>query len=188
MTAEIPAINALIARSVISLHAGSYDPSVIDEAVRHAYGVDWQLVRDGTYFVAEIDGALAGVGGWSRRETLAGAHGPDDPPAAPLEPGRDAARIRAFYVDPAFARRGVGRRLLGASEAAARRAGFSWAELTSTLPAVPFYSAFGYRHTRGFQMPLPSGRMLLLELMTKHFDSEESIDRPVTSASVRPPG
>jgi predicted N-acetyltransferase YhbS len=165
--ADVAAINALTARSIHALHSGSYSDAVIDEAVRHAYGVDWQLVRDGTYFVAEMDGALAGAGGWSYRQTIAGAHGPDSPAAPLLDPARDAARVRAFYVDPAYVRQGVGRLLLQLSEGAARAAGFAEAELTSTLPAVPFYAAFGYRPVRTFEMPMPSGAMLHLELMTK---------------------
>jgi GNAT superfamily N-acetyltransferase len=164
---DVPAINALTARSIRALHAGSYDDDVVEEAVRHAYGVDWQLVRDKTYFVAEIDEAVVGAGGWSYRQTIAGAHGPDDPAGAQLDPIRDAARVRAFYVDPAFARRGVGALLLRLSEAAAREAGFAKAELTSTIPAVPFYAAFGYRPVRPFEMQLPSGSALRLELMDK---------------------
>ena len=165
--ADVDAINALTARSIRALHAESYEPALIDEAVSHAYGVDWQLVRDGTYFVAEIDGVVAGAGGWSYRQTIAGAHGPDDPAGALLDPARDAARVRAFYVDPAHVRRGVGALLLGLSENAARAAGFTRSELTSTLPAVPFYAAFGYSPVRVFDMPLPSGSTLRLELMDK---------------------
>lgn len=164
---DVPGINALIGRSIRALHAGSYDDAVIDEAVAHAYGVDWQLVRDATYFVVEVDGALAGAGGWSYRQTIAGAHGSDEPPAARLDPVRDAARIRAFYVEPAQARKGVGACLLRLSETAARKAGFTRAELTSTLPAVPFYAAFGYREIEPFDLPLPSGAVLRLQLMDK---------------------
>jgi GNAT superfamily N-acetyltransferase len=169
--ADVPAINALTARSIRALHTDSYDHAVIDEAVSHAYGVDWQLVRDGTYFVAEIDGLVAGAGGWSYRQTIAGAHGPDDPAAARLDPTRDAARVRAFYVDPAYVRRGVGALLLGLSEDGARAAGFMKTELTSTIPAVPFYAAFGYASVRAFNMQLPSGSTLRLELMDKRLVS-----------------
>ncbi|WP_019832814.1 GNAT family N-acetyltransferase [Sphingomonas sp. PR090111-T3T-6A] len=165
--ADVPVINALAARSIRALHIGSYEDAVIEEAVHHAYGVDWQLIRDRTYFIAEIDGAVAGAGGWSYRQTIAGAHGPDEPAAALLDPGHDAARIRAFYIDPAYTRRGVGALLLWLSEAAAREAGFSKAELTSTVPAVPFYAAFGYRPVRPFDMALPNGSALRLELMDK---------------------
>lgn len=165
--ADVPIINALTARSIRALHTGSYNDAVIDEAIRYAYGVDWQLVRDRTYFVAEIDGAIAGAGGWSYRQTIAGAHSEDVPAAASLDPTRDLARIRAFYVDPVYARQGVGALLLGVSEAAALQAGFLNAELTSTLPAISFYAASGYRSTGGFELPLPSGSTLQLELMVK---------------------
>jgi GNAT superfamily N-acetyltransferase len=149
------------------LHAGSYDDDVVEEAISHAYGVDWQLVRDRTYFVAEVAGSVVGAGGWSYRQTIAGAHGPNDPAGAQLDPTHDAARVRAFHVDPAFARRSVGTLLLGLSETAAEKAGFRKAELTSTIPAVPFYADFGYRSVRPFEMPLPSGSTLRLELMDK---------------------
>jgi GNAT superfamily N-acetyltransferase len=165
--ADVAAINALTARSIRVLHTGSYDDDVIEEAVSHAYGVDWQLVRDRTYFVAQIDGAIAGAGGWSYRQTIAGAHGPNGPAGAELDPERDAARIRAFYVEPAFVRRGVGALLLSLSERAAREGGFTRAELTSTLPAIPFYAALGYARVRPFEMQLPNGATLQLELMEK---------------------
>jgi GNAT superfamily N-acetyltransferase len=164
---DVPAIEAIAARSIRALHAGAYDAAVIEEAVAHAYGVDWQLVRDGTYFVATDAGAIAGAGGWSYRQTIAGAHGPGDPPTPRLSPTDDAARIRAFYVDPAHARRGVGALLLTASEQAALAAGFGRAELTSTIPAVPFYAAHGYEPAGTFDLALPSGRVLELRLMTK---------------------
>jgi GNAT superfamily N-acetyltransferase len=113
---DVSAIEALAARSIRALHAGAYDDAVIREAIDHAYGMDWQLVRDGTYFVAMAAGTIVGAGGWSYRRTIAGAHGPDDPAAPRLSPTKDAARIRAFYVDPGYARRGIGALLLGASE------------------------------------------------------------------------
>ncbi|SEN38127.1 Predicted N-acetyltransferase YhbS [Sphingomonas gellani] len=175
--ADVPGINALTARSIRALHADSYDPAVIDEAVSHAYGVDWQLVRDGTYFVAEIDGAVVGAGGWSYRQTIAGAHGPDDPPGDRLDPAMDAARVRAFYVDPAYVRRGVGAVLLRLSEDGARAAGFARAELTSTIPAVPFYASFGYAPVRPFDLRLPSGSTLRLELMDKPLIPRSDPDR-----------
>lgn len=164
---DVAIINAITARSIRALHSDSYDGRIIEEAISHAYGVDWQLVRDKTYFVVEIDGVVAGAGGWSYRETIAGAHGPDDVAARELDPSRDAARIRAFYVDPTYARRGVAALLLQVSENAAQRAGYMKAELTSTLPAVSFYAAQGYQPTGEFDMPLPSGALLRLITMEK---------------------
>lgn len=166
-TEDVPTITALVARSIRALHSDSYEKDLIEEAIRHAYGVDWQLVRDQTYFVAEADGHIVGAGGWSYRRTLAGAHGPDAAPAPPLNPPIDAARVRAFYVDPAVARAGIGRALLEKSEAAAFKAGFRRAELTSTLPAVPFYASAGYREIEAYDLPLPSGAVLRLKLMSK---------------------
>lgn len=169
--ADVGEIQSLVARSIRALHAGEYDNAIIDEAIEHAYGVDWQLIRDGTYFVAMIAGEIVGAGGWSYRQTIAGAHGPEDPPAPRLSPSIDAARVRAFYVDPGCARRGVGRLLLRASEQAAIAAGFAWAELTSTLPAVPFYAAHGYALLGGYDLALPSGNVLELCRMTKRLAS-----------------
>ena len=174
--ADVIGINALTARSIRALHTKSYDHDVIDEAISHAYGVDWQLVRDATYFVAEIDGVVAGAGGWSYRQTIAGAHGPDDPAGDLLDPAVDAARVRAFYVDPTYVRRGIGALLLRLSEDGARAAGFMKAELTSTIPAVPFYAAFGYSSVRMFDMQLPSGSILQLELMRKTFACYPIVD------------
>ncbi len=164
---DVSAINALAARSIQSLHVGSYSDAVISEAVEHAYGVDWQLIRDETYFVAIAAGVIVGAGGWSYRQTIAGAHGPNDPEPPVLTAGRDAARIRAFYIDPGYARHRIGTQLLTMSEQAASAAGFRRFELTATLPAVPFYMAFGYRAERDFDLPLPSGAQLRLRLMTK---------------------
>ncbi len=164
---DVPVINVLAARSIRALHVGAYDDALIAEAINHAYGVDWQLVRDRTYFVVTNAGTIVGAGGWSYRQTIAGAHGPDDPPAPQLLPPGDAARVRAFYVDPSHARCGVGALLLGLSEAAAHNAGFTDAELTSTLPAVPFYAAYGYHPDGDFDLALPSGRLLRLRLMRK---------------------
>lgn len=164
---DVPAIEALSARSVRASHAGAYADAVINEAIDHAYGVDWQLIRDWTYFVAIDHGAIVGAGGWSYRRTIAGAHGPEQPSAPRLSPANDAARIRAFYVDPGFARRGIGALLLARSEKAALEAGFNRVELTATMPAVPFYAANGYEQAGPFQLRLPSGRPLELRRMIK---------------------
>lgn len=180
---DVPAINALAARSIRALHTSHYEGRVIDAAIEHAYGVDWQLIRDGGYFAAEVGGELAGAGGWSRRETIAGAHGPDDPAAEPLDPARDAARIRAFYVDPPFARRGIGAALLTASETAARNFGFTRAALTSTLQAVSFYITCGYREVGPFFLPLPGDLALECVLMEKPLRID---DRPSHSALLPP--
>ncbi len=143
--ADVPELEALIAASARALGRGYYTDAETEAAIAHVFGVDSALVADGSYFVATVDGALAGCGGWSARRTLFGgdqfAARQDDQ----LDPATDAARIRAFFVAPAFARRGVGAAILGACEDAARAAGFGTAALMATLPGVPFYTAHGYR-------------------------------------------
>lgn len=142
---DVPALTALIAASARALGPGFYTAAETEAAITHVFGVDSALVDDRSYLVAEVEGALAGCGGWSARRTLFGgdqfAARRDDA----LDPAVDAARIRAFFVAPAFARRGVGAAILTACEQAARDAGFMRAELMATLPGVPFYAARGYR-------------------------------------------
>lgn len=144
IAADVPALEALIAASARALGVGYYTPAETEAAITHVFGVDSALVADRSYFVAEADGALAGCGGWSARRTLFGgdrfAAREDDR----LDPATDAARIRAFFVAPAFARRGVGAAMLDGCEAAARAAGFTTGALMATLPGVPFYAVHGY--------------------------------------------
>ncbi|MEO8667721.1 MAG: GNAT family N-acetyltransferase [Bauldia sp.] len=111
---------------------------------RAIMGLDTQLIDDGTYFVIEQDGALAGCGGWSRRATLYGGDQSPGRNAAMLDPGKDAARVRAMYTHPDFTRRGFGRLVLALCEDAARREGFSRAELMATKAGEPLYRACGY--------------------------------------------
>ena len=146
--ADIPALDALIARSARALSRGYYDADQTEAAIAHVFGVDSELVADVSYFVAEWQGALAGCGGWSRRATLFGGDRFARRSSVLLDPATDAARIRAFFVAEDQARRGVGRALLHACEAAAAAAGFGGATLMATLPGQPFYAAHGYRATR----------------------------------------
>lgn len=143
--ADIPAIGALMARAIASLQSAYLSPEKV-AASGAAMGLDRQLIEDGTYFVAEADGALAGCGGWSFRATL---YGGDASAVARdgrrLDPATEPARIRAMYTDPAFVRRGVGRLILAACEDAARAAGFRRAEMMATLSGEPLYLACGYR-------------------------------------------
>lgn len=164
---DVATIDALAARSIRALHASSYSEAIVEEAIAHAYGVDWQLIRDRTYSIAELLGRIVGAGGWSYRQTLAGAHEPDKPVPPALNPRSEAARIRAFYVDPTCARQGLGRKLLLASEMAALAAGFAATELTATIPAVSFYTVAGYRETGPYDLVLPSGSVLRLLRMQK---------------------
>ena len=144
---DVPALNALIATSARELSAGFYTPQQTEALLTHVFGVDTQLVADGTYFVVEgtdsIDGLVA-AGGWSARRTLYGgdkAKSAEDPR---LDPAADPARIRAFFIHPRWARRGLGRRLYAECESAARAAQFRSFELMATLPGEPFYAALGF--------------------------------------------
>jgi GNAT superfamily N-acetyltransferase len=142
--ADRPALKLLIARSARELGAGDYRPEQIEGALQGAFGVDSQLIDDGTYFVAEMAGSLIGCGGWSWRRTLFGGDSHAERNAGELDPRTDAAKIRAFFVDPGYVRRGVGRALLERCEAEARARGFTRFELMGTLPGVRLYQALGY--------------------------------------------
>jgi GNAT superfamily N-acetyltransferase len=166
---DVPTLKQLIPTSVRALSAGYYTDRQIESALIHIFGVDSQLIADGTYFAVEVeaDGRIVGCGGWSKRKTLYGGDqmkgGVDDL----LDPTHDAARIRAFFVDPAWARRGVGRRIIEACEAAARQAGFRQMELGATLPGEPLYAAMGYAVTDRFDIAMPDGEVLPAAHMAK---------------------
>jgi GNAT superfamily N-acetyltransferase len=147
----------LIVASARGLSAQDYTPAQIEAALGTAWGVDTQLIRDRTYLVVEVDGELAGAGGWSYRNTLFGADGLVGREPAELDPAREAARIRAFFVHPAWARRGLGTLLLDACESAAREYGFRAAELMATLPGEKLYSVKGYVAIEPVRHPLPGG-------------------------------
>jgi GNAT superfamily N-acetyltransferase len=155
--ADIPSLNALIERSARTLSRDFYTAEEIEAAVRYVFGVDSALVDDGSYFVAEVDRQTAGCGGWSRRRTLYGGDQRKVGAADLLDPRVDAARIRAFFVDPAFARRGVGRAILRGCAEAARDAGFTQLELMATLPGVPLYEACGFASAEHITDTMPNG-------------------------------
>jgi GNAT superfamily N-acetyltransferase len=142
-----PALDALIARSARELSAGDYPPEVVEGALRGAFGVDTQLIRDGTYFVVELDGAVIGCGGWSYRRTLFGSDSGPGRDASELDPSVDAAKIRAFFIDPAHARRGLGTLLLNHCESEAGARGFTRFEMMATLPGQKLYAVRGYAPT-----------------------------------------
>jgi len=142
--ADVPQIEALIARSARGLSAGDYRPSQVEGALRGAFGVDTQLLTDQSYFAVEERGRLVGCGGWSFRSTLFGGDARTDRDASTLDPRTQAAKIRAFFVDPGNARRGIGTLLLERCEQEARARGFSHVELMATLPGVKLYAARGY--------------------------------------------
>lgn len=141
---DVPQIEALIARSARGLSAADYRPAQVEGALRGAFGVDTQLLADQTYFLAEEDTRLLGCGGWSYRSTLFGGDARSDRDSSSLDPRTQAAKIRAFFVDPDSARRGIGSRLLERCEQEAYAHGFSRVELMATLPGVRLYAARGY--------------------------------------------
>ena len=164
---DAPVLNDLIPLSARALSDGYYTPSQIESAITHIFGVDSQLIADGTYFVVTEDDQIVGCGGWSKRNTLFGG---DQMKAAAddlLDPAHDAARIRAFFVHPDWTRRGIGRRIIDECEAAARRAGFRRMELGATLPGEPLYAAMGYTVTERFDIPMPDGEILPAAHMVK---------------------
>lgn len=162
---EVPALNALIAASARDLSRGFYTPAQTDLLIRHVFGVDTQLIADQTYFVIEREGVLAACGGWSARRTLFGGDQAKDTRDPLLDPGSEAARIRAFFVLPERARQGLGRRMLDHAESCARAAGFGRAELMATLPGVPFYRAAGYQPLEQVSHRLPGGEAVPLVRM-----------------------
>ena len=165
---DVPALQQLIQESVKALGAEHYSEQQIASALTHVFGVDSQLIEDGTYFVAQVDGKLVGSGGWSKRKTLFGGDQAKSDSTDPLlDPHTEAARIRAFYIHPRWSRRGIGTRILESCEAAARQAGFSRVELVATLPGEPLYLARGYEKAEAMQIETPDGEALPAFRMTK---------------------
>ncbi len=165
--ADVPTLEQLIKESVRMLQAPDYTVEQRETALRMVYGVDTQLIRDGTYFAVEAEGKVVGCGGWSRRKTLYGGDHHASREDALLNPKTDAARIRAFFVRPGWERRGIGSAILQASEAAAVAEGFARFELGSTLTGVPFYRALGYASIEDIDVPLMNGVILQVVRMTK---------------------
>ncbi len=208
---DFPLLRELIEASVRGLQAGDYSPAQLEGALRTVYGVDTQLITDGTYFAAEATDALGaesgavesrraeslgtgssaaessgvraresrllvGCGGWSKRKTLFGGDrwkklvaGRED---SLLDPATDAAKIRAFFVHPDWARRGIGGMILAACEEAAWAAGFRRLEMGATLTGVPFYRAKGYVELESVEAPLGNGLTLPIVRMGKVLRSE----------------
>lgn len=142
--ADVPVLRALMETSIVELQKTFLTEAEIASS-RAIMGLDIQLIEDGTYFVIEAEGRIVGCGGWSRRATLYGGDHSPGRSAAFLDPAREPARVRAMYTHPAFARRGVGRRILQMCEAAARAQGFTHVELMATLAGEPLYRAFGFQ-------------------------------------------
>ncbi len=144
VTADVPTLKLLMDAAIGELQRGFLDDAQISSS-RAIMGIDTQLIDDGTYFVVELGGEIAGCGGWSRRATLYGGDQTPGRDSNLLDPAVDPARVRAMYTHPAHARRGVGRLILSLCEAAAASEGFTRLELMSTLSGEPLYTAYGFR-------------------------------------------
>lgn len=165
--ADAPSIEALIERSVHGLQAGDYTRAQRDAAIGRVFLVDHGLIADRSYFVVTApDGRLAGAGGWSNRVALHGGHVLGDT-GERIDPATDPARIRAYFIDPDFARQGIASAILSACEDAARAAGFTRAALGATLTGVPFYARRGYAAEAEEEAPLRNGRTLTIVHMTR---------------------
>jgi N-acetylglutamate synthase-like GNAT family acetyltransferase len=157
---DIPALEALISKSVRKLSRGYYNEQQIESALLNIFGVDTQLIVDETYYVAEIADQIVGCGGWSKRKTLFGGDQTKSGEDILLNPDFEPARIRAFFVHPDWARHGIGSRILEACEEAALKAGFGELELVATLPGEPFYRVYGYEAVERIEIVLPDERVL----------------------------
>jgi GNAT superfamily N-acetyltransferase len=183
VSADIPVLRTLIDASVRGLQTRDYTPSQIESALATVYGVDTQLLADGTYFVAEAgteqggctaDAAaptfapiIVGCGGWSKRKTLYGGDQWAGREPALLAPQHDAAKIRAFFIHPSWTRRGIGTMILEACENAAVAAGFTRFEMGATLTGVLLYQARGYVALENLEVPLANGESLPIVRMEK---------------------
>ncbi|WP_445192244.1 GNAT family N-acetyltransferase [Sphingomonas sp. Tas61C01] len=164
---DVPAIDGLIVRAVHGLQRADYSQDQRDAALGHVFLTDHGLIADRSYFVAETrSGQLVGAGGWSDRRALHGGHTHGDT-GERIDPATDPARIRAYYVDPAYARQGIASAILAACEAAARGRGFSRMAMGATLTGVPFYARHGYVAHGEEQAPLPNGQALTVVLMER---------------------
>jgi GNAT superfamily N-acetyltransferase len=153
---DIPALNALIESSARALSVGFYTPEQVEALVQHVFGVDTQLIDDGTYYVIDApDGSPAAAGGWSARRTLYGGDQHKSVEDPRLDPVAEPARIRAFFVHPDWARRGFGRLLYETCAAAASAAEFHSLELMATLPGIPLYVALGFERLEPVEIMLP---------------------------------
>jgi len=165
--ADIPAMDALIRRSGIELSKGFYTDEQAAAITRHVFGVDTQLVQDQTYFVIEREGVLLACGGWSKRATLFGGDQHKSGADPLLDPVTQPARIRAFFVDPAVPRQGLGRMLMEHCERESARAGFLAMELAATMPGVPLYRACGFNAIEDLTLALPGNITVALTRMRK---------------------
>jgi GNAT superfamily N-acetyltransferase len=169
MAEDVAGIRELIEASVRGLQAGDYSAAQIEGALATVFTVDSQLIADGTYFVALAEGGeIAGCGGWSFRKTLYGGdHQVEAIAREELDPAVDAAKIRAIFVHPKFARMGLGSLILGAAECAAVKRGFVRFEMGSTLTGVALYALKGYREVSRILVPVGGGAEIAVVRMVK---------------------
>ena len=176
--ADVPRLRELIEASVRGLQADDYSPAQIEGALQAVYGVDSQLIADGTYFVVAVSETQSAetiaCGGWSKRKTLYGGDQFAAREDSMLDPAHDAAKIRAFFVHPKWARRGIGGMILDACENAAREAGFTRLEMGATLSGVAFYRAKGYEAIENQEVPLGDGQSLPIVRMAKRISPRQS--------------
>ena len=170
------ALRALIPHSARALSAGFYPTEEAEAAISYVFGVDRTLIDDGTYFMATRGDALCGCGGWSKRRTLYGGDQHKDSVDPLLDPMVDAARIRAFFVAPEFARQGVGTKLMQACAQAAFDAGFRRLELMATLPGVPLYSTFGFTAVEDVVEVVGNGVPIRFVRMHRSLDTPSLLD------------
>jgi len=163
---DMPALKRLMTAAIRELLPQFLTPEKV-EASFAVMGVDSQLIEDGTYFILEEDGVMAGCGGWSRRATLFGHNHTAGRDSRLLDPKSEPARVRAMYTAPGFVRRGVGRQILQLCEAAARAEGFSRAELGATMGGEPLYRACGYVEIERLDVPTPNGVTVPITRMGK---------------------
>jgi ribosomal protein S18 acetylase RimI-like enzyme len=164
---EAHAIESLIERSVRILQAPDYTEAQREGALGTVFGVDRQLIKDGSYLVAEQHGKLVGCGGWSRRSAVFGADALTGADNAEMRPGTDPARIRAFFIEPGHERQGIGSTIMCACEEAAFAYGFTELELVSTVTGEILYARHGFSVVERFETRLPNGHSLPVIRMRK---------------------
>ncbi len=174
--ADVPALDLLIPASARALQLGDYSSRQIEGAIGTVFGVDTQLIKDQTYFVAETNEGIVGCGGWSRRKTLFGGDRGKTGDDLRLDPASDAARLRAFFVHPACARQGIGRAILQACEVAAAAAGFSRIEIVATLTGEFLYAQFNYQAVERFDLLLSNGEKMPVVRMARSPPAREQAE------------
>jgi N-acetylglutamate synthase-like GNAT family acetyltransferase len=168
---DVPELEQLISASVRGLSRGFYTDSQIESAIKYIFGVDSQLLLDQTYFVVTVDNIIIASGGWSKRYTLYGGDQHKDVFDPLLDPTKDPARIRAFFVHPNWVRRGLGRKMIQLCEEAAMENGFSEMVLGATLPGEPLYLSLGYSSVERTETIMPDNQVLTIVKMKKRLVS-----------------